>query len=448
MNRNIIKIKLLNLSRFFKNESGHFGLMGALSMGVLLLFIGATLDQTRIYEASEELQSIVDAAVISVSLDPELSESERQEKFRSFIEDRFADNELLVNPNFELATDLSAFDIRVTADISSGVNTLFGFFQSDNSNVSAAATTVTDSRTVEIALVLDISTSMTDSRLLEMKAAAKGFIEDIFANASSERLYISMVPYGGAVRLPPELISFLDPPEAEVEKYWQGGVWNGCLLMEPNDYQSGIANNGAFPYLPSYYTFGGSNGERNPWCPRAGNEVVGLTQDKQILFDTIDSFARSDGTVSGIGAAWGLTTLEPTWRNIYPNTESNLPFDFASNRRKIIILMSDGGSSHLIYPRDDDFEEALPFHVSTASTRRFRSSGEQNAAQQRTCDHIKSRGVDIYTVGFQIRNNTHRNNLASCASVGGGAFDADAGDLDESFNAIATQIANTRLTGS
>jgi len=224
--------------------------------------------------------------------------------------------------------------------------------------ISASARTITDSRTVEIALVLDISTSMNDSRLNEMKAAASNFIETLLDGPEAERIHISMVPYGGAVRLPQSMFFLLDPPEEEEEVYWPGGMWNGCLFMLPDDYQNGINIAANFPYLPSFWTFGGnSHRENNPWCPRVGNEVVGLTQDKEILLDTINNFSRSDGTVTGIAAAWGLTTLEPSWRGVYPNSEEEVPFDFEANRRKIMILMSDGGSSHLLYPNSNDFDE-------------------------------------------------------------------------------------------
>ena len=440
-------LNYLKKSPFWRNDSGHFGIMGALSISTLLLFAGVAIDQTRLQQASTELQFIVDAGVLAASIDPDISRSEREEILKKYIVNRISDHQLLKNPNVELSLERSVFDIRVTAKSTSDVNLFFGGPYRSDLGVSVVSETIIDTRTVEIAMVLDISTSMNDARLNEMKAAAKSFIDTLFNSPESERLYVSMVPYGGAVRLPQNFEFLLDPPDEDEEKYWLNGEWNGCFFMEPNDYQNGIPINGKFPYLPSFWTFGGNNGEMNPWCPRPGNEVVGLTQDKEVLFNTIDSFARSDGTVSGIGAAWGLTTLEPEWRGLYTNSEDeDVPFNFEPNRRKIILLMSDGGSSHLLYPRSNDFEDELPFHVPTNGNRRAQNSSAQNNAQQATCNYIVSRGVEIYTVGFQITNGNHIANLRNCASSDSFAFDASAGNLNESFEMIAGQISTIRLS--
>lgn len=165
------------------------------------------------------------------------------------------------------------------------------------------------------------------------------------------------------------------------------------------------------------------------------------------MVDTINNFSRSDGTVTGIAAAWALTTLDPQWRELYPNSELILPFDFEANRRKVMILMSDGGSAHLVFPRDTDLENSteLPLFAHRTDARVL-NSGEQNTAQQRTCDHIKSKDVEIFTVGFQIRNENHAANLRSCASASVNAFDAVEGNLNDSFDAIAGQVGITRLS--
>jgi len=426
------------LSRFKKpcvknlidDEQGNFATIAAVAMSTLLLFTGFTVDNMRLTQAASELQSITDAGVVAATSNPEFTQEERQAVFQNVVDTRSFQNDNLNNIQFTLSSEGTNGTATVKATTSADVALLFNGFFGDSSRVSKSAEATTDNRTIELAIVLDISSSMTNSRLKEMKEAASTFVEDMFDNDSADRVHISMVPYGGAVRLPQQLNFLLDPPTVQERAFWKGGVWNGCFFMLPDEYENGINRQAS----------------RNPWCPRQGNEVVGLTQDKQKLLNTISNFSRSDGTVTGIAAAWGLTTLNPDWRGVYPNTEAKIPFNYGGNRRKIMILMSDGGSSDLVYPLASDFDLALPFEAINNTSRRARSRGEQNTAQQRTCDHVQSVGVEMYTVGFQITDNTHINNLRNCASNDSQFFLAGAGDLGAAFEQIGGQVMGVRIS--
>ena len=253
-----------------------------------------------------------------------------------------------------------------------------------------------------------------------------------------------MVPFGGSVRLPQELIGFLDPPTVDEKQYWKGGVWNGCLLMFPDDYDNGIDPSGKFGYLPSFYSFN-VNGENNPYCPREGNEIVGLTQDKQLLLDKIDNFSRSDGTGTGLAAAWGVATISRGFRGVFPNVPNNMPWRFRDYRRKIVVLMSDGGISPLNFPRAVDFDTNLPFQ-SSALDSTIRTRDEQATAQNKVCDRAKSLGIEIYTIGLQISNTESVTRLKNCATSDSHFYEAGIGDLGEAFETIAGQVSAVRIS--
>jgi len=288
---------------------------------------------------------------------------------------------------------------------------------------------------------------MFDARLVAMQAASKGFVEDLLTSENANRTYVSMVPFGGTVRLPSEMAGFLNPPNVEDEIYWKNGVWNGCLFMFPGDYENGINRNGSFGYMPSFYSFGPTGGEENPWCPREGNELVGPTQEIERLTNTIDNFSRSDGTGTGMATAWALSTLRPEFRNVFPDTRAVLPYRFNPRRRKIIVLMSDGGSSSLVFPRDGDFDTDLPFRVPASGQAIQLGVGIQQAAQLKVCDYAKSLGVEIYTVGFQITRNDHRQDLIDCATDIEHYYDAvELDDLAVAFEAIAGNVSAVRIS--
>jgi len=185
----------------------------------------------------------------------------------------------------------------------------------------------------------------------------------------------------------------------------------------------------------------------NPWCPREGSELVGPTQEIEVFTDAIDNFTRSDGTGTGMATAWALNTLRPQFRNVFPGTRADLPFRFRKRRRKIIVLMSDGGSSGLVFPRHNDFDTNLPFKVPANPSSEERSTSEQQAAQLKTCDFAKSLGVEIYTVGFQITNDGHRQDLIDCATDLAHYYDAvELEDLDIAFEAIAGNVSGVRIS--
>jgi len=81
---NLKALKFLKNSKLWRNTHGNFATMGAIVLPVLMLFSGLTIDFIRVSQAEAELQSIVDAAVVAASADPELSESEREDIFKSY----------------------------------------------------------------------------------------------------------------------------------------------------------------------------------------------------------------------------------------------------------------------------------------------------------------------------------------------------------------------------
>ena len=71
------------------------------------------------------------------------------------------------------------------------------------------------------------------------QAASKAFVGTLLDEDSLvENVSISLVPYGGWVRVPDELEHMLEgtPPT----QHWADGVWNNCFFLAPNDYNGGV----------------------------------------------------------------------------------------------------------------------------------------------------------------------------------------------------------------
>jgi len=193
---------------------------------------GLAIDNMNLTQAAAELQSLTDAGVVAASKNTTLTRQERIVIFQQVLDAHEAGNKSLKDIEFDLTLDNSnPEEVNVSVFTSAEVPLLFSGFFGQKSEVVATSGGKADNRTVEIALALDISTSMFDARFEAMQDASKGFVEDLLTSESADRTFISMVPFGGTVRLPQEMIGFLNPPAEEDEIYWEGGTWNVTMKM-------------------------------------------------------------------------------------------------------------------------------------------------------------------------------------------------------------------------
>ena len=63
------------------------------------------------------------------------------------------------------------------------------------------------------------------------------------------------------------------------------------------------------------------------------------------------------------------------------------------------------------------------------------------------CENIKNEGVTLYTLTFDLDDGPIKDIMQACATTPGHYYDAsDSTALAESFNAIATDLSNLRLS--
>ena len=168
-----------NLKRFCCDTSGNFSAVAGVSMFAILMTGGFVVDHTRLTQASADLQSFTDAGVVAASSDPTFTLAEREAIIQNLFETQSYGSGELNDLKYNLTTDNENQNINVKLVASAQVPLLFNGFFGDRTQISTVSEATTDNRTVELALVLDISTSMNDSRLNEMKLAASGFVEEL-----------------------------------------------------------------------------------------------------------------------------------------------------------------------------------------------------------------------------------------------------------------------------
>lgn len=176
----------------------------------------------------------------------------------------------------------------------------------------------------------------------------------------------------------------------------------------------------------------------------ASNEVMPLTNDKAELKGKIDSLEAFGSTGGVLGTAFSWYMLSPEWKNVWtgqsqPKSYSLLTQLNSSGRpklRKIAILMTDGSYNTFRGWKGQDINMV-----------------SANAKQM--CANMKAKGIEIYTVGFDLDSlpaneaPVAKAMLQSCGSSVNHFYDSlDPAQLKQAFQEIGQNVSEvtTRLT--
>ncbi len=165
------------------------------------------------------------------------------------------------------------------------------------------------------------------------------------------------------------------------------------------------------------------------------------------LGNLIQTFQESNlgwGTYHGLGLVWGARLMAPD--GLFPAIAMDSPNGQPIQRH--MVLMTDG---QIGMRRDNYFSAGVQeaqwrWAPSSAGNinRELRLRGASRTAI--ACDLVKSRGITLWVVEFQV-GTTVTNNMRNCATSPDHAFSAaDAEELNVAFGAIAASIGGLRLT--
>lgn len=240
---------------------------------------------------------------------------------------------------------------------------------------------------VEISLVLDVSGSMrSNSRLTNLKIAAKDFIDTMVANTTDGKMSISIVPYATQVSLPEELYeqyNISTPGDT---------IYSRCVNFSASDFQTASLSltaqlEGTMHFTPwdsrtrdnrTYYN--PSRLINTPVCeddPR--REILPFQKDAATLKAYIEDFEAGGNTSIDIGMKWGTALLDPSARPAInalttgagatvPNDFSARPSEYTdADTVKVIVLMTDGQNTSQYYVESDHREGDSNVWFTTAS---------------------------------------------------------------------------------
>ena len=433
-----------NIFTRFKNDTrGNVSIIFGLSFLASISVIGAAFDLSLLNKSKQHAQYLADAAALA-ALQFDGSIAEKEAVFADYIQalaQISGRGEIPVTSHVNIEVSESALTLNAEVYVPHDLVMLHHLKGFDRIGLKTQAQKGIEN--VEIALVLDISSSMSGARIIEARKATSFFIEQLLSDVTLDnRVSISLVPFGGTVRVPVEMSNLLDTPLEDLEDYtenWIDEKWNQCFEFDAEDTKNGIKPDGEYRVTPDYWSWN----RNNPWCPRSGSELVPLTSNKKALIDKIATLTLSDGTGSDHGMAWGVETLNHAWFNKFPAALENTPAANNDKTKKVIVFMSDGGITSQHHVREVNMTGTVPYN----SKRHVRVSfGNSLDAFYGACDRAKTNDMEVFTIGFNLNRTAHKDFLTNCATTANHYIDARTGDLEQVFGGIAAEISPLRVS--
>ncbi len=429
-------------ARFTRNESGNFALVFAATSTVLAMAVGMAVNFAQLSAARSNLLNALDSAVVSTARDITtglIKEKDAPKSVLAFLKANTRDG-------IAFADSLNLDDIRldkiarqVLATASVDVPLAFPVFTTASTQrVTVDSAAVYSDRTIEVAMMLDITGSMSGQKIKDLKTAASNAVETFLAGNAGvvPRVRVAIVPYADSVNV----------GELAIGVYGEKKFTTGePPALDPLVLASAVAHSnkdtcatdrkGSNAYTDASPLIAMVNRDyRLNYCPKA--ELQPLTTDKAKLLDTIADFKANGYTGGGIGVQWTRYMLSPDWASVLPASSTPAPYK-QKKSAKYAILMTDG-----------EFNTAFADVADEAKVHQQDTKSANNA--RRHCTEMKKDGIEIFTIGFKLDQPAAKNVLKSCASPDKSAvahyYEASSGaELDAAFREIAANIERLAL---
>lgn len=469
---------------FARDTKANVVMIFALALLPIFIVIGFAIDNNRHVTYQQKLQTALDFAALATAR--QAREEDLNDAEMTVVAQRFFNSQFEFSPDVSL-NPLAAravgneVELTATGTLDTSMMMLIGQPTMPLGSVSAV---VYDIQTpVELTLVLDTSGSMSGSKLTALKSAAKSLVDVLLPStipANNGPVKVSVVPFARYVNVGTDkrLESWIDvEPDrdqprtscsittesyedagCERESYsctrWRGSIENGDRESYEGTCWRWDCPSGAdpvevcTPWTREWRWYGCVESRDNPLnikdedyltdpvvgfvttngnlCPAPIQE---LTNSQQKSYDAIDALTARNDTYIATGLTWGLRTLS-----------SNAPFSegedyttFAADEgRKALVLMSDGANTR-----------------SPSSNGKHNSTDEDNANSitLEVCTEIKSKGIELYTIAFELDDVDTKAMLETCATDTDSYYDADnAAELQVAFDDIARDLTELAIS--
>jgi len=448
---------------FNQNEKGTILPTAAIMITALGLAAGAAVDYSRYAKAKTLMDTALDAAILDAGArlgQGQPVDDKFKDDFNAFFNANivgrggFTDNFEIVSFSADETTG------KVDATAAASVNTtLMRIGGLETMDVSSTSGGIFERNDTEVTIMLDVTGSMSGSKINALRSAASEAIDILLPNGTSTRnTRVGIVPYASSINA-----------HRYAKRATQGNnttlvASTGAFINHNNNVPTNkcVTDRGGLEAATnvSYKTAPvGSdkrsiqNSVRDLRCPNS--KILPLTNDASELKMEIGNLQAAGFTAGSLGIAWSYYMLSPQWNKLWnnPNHEAAA---FSNDVTKVAILMTDG-VFNTAYANISDNAVAKNGQVRGPFASVDALNSSQNISAE-LCENMKNDGITVYTIGFDLdgipganaRNNAI-NLLDNCATddTSGQIFFYRAEnetELRQTFQSIAKDITSLRLT--
>jgi Flp pilus assembly protein TadG len=381
-------VVLILLQRFISDRRGNMAVMFALFILSITMVAGGALDVVTANTAKDRLSDALDAALLAGAGSLSISDDLAKTTAGTYLS-RNAAGANNLRYSFNVNDDVLSGEASATS-----TTVFLGLFgiQEIPIKAEAAATVGAGSGGMELAIVVDVSGSMTGS-IPSLRASITDLLGTIYEDEDSlENTWISIIPFSGRVNVTNYGESWFAsgqiPATAAFSQVNEWGITSSAASRcKINAYTASAPRlcasrrtgdnqwTNALPSDERFRMFGGA-AEVCP-VPRA----QGLTQSRSTLQQITNNLCAGQGTSTQEGMAWGWRAVSPRWKGLWGDPD--LPLDYEDSPGKFVIIMTDGAN----HPG----QSGDTISVSQA-----------DAELLKTCDAMKREGIVIYAITYNM----------------------------------------------
>ena len=459
------------VSAFWKDTYGGMTAFTAMIFSFMLLAFGMGVDFMRHETLRAELQNAVDRGLLAAAAHKQTMDLETT--LRSYIR-----STNFVQDGYQLSVNQSSVNglKKVTATASYDMSTYFLKLAGINTvAVVANGAAIEGVDTIELSLVLDVSTSMsynttggsTDSRMDVLKTSAKQFVQTLISNSPQDKLTINLVPFAGQVN--PGSVAFNRLNSGVVHNY------SNCVEFASSDFGSttlptsnSMAQMQYFNFsIPWNQKYGVTYSEIGwGWCPGGDEEeIIYHSSNVAQLQQAIEDLNTHEATGTQIGMKWGVSLLDPTSRDLTGDLVSSndvktkfagLPRNYSDKKnRKYLVIMTDGNTTQQlrVKPWYYDSSGERDYWANNLSNNQaehflFNTTTTSSARNQflAVCQAAKDAGIVVFTIGFDVAvGSAAHTDMSACATSSSHFYDVDGLQLQSAFSSIVATIQKLKL---
>lgn len=434
------------VGEFEGSTKGNVSVLGSLSIIGLLLAAGSAIDFANVVDTNTALSSAVDAAALQASATGSSDTDTLDDRVTASLDYNYNEARYGELINRDLSVSGDTLTLTATARYRTAFLRVFGI---DHVDVPVTAEVMKGGVNIELALVLDTTSSMSSSDMASLKTAAKALAETVInGDQSGYSTRVAVIPYSYGVNL------------GTVASDARGAVTSGTCTSPGCSYYSFTRSDGSsasYGIMDCATERTGSEAYTdasvkaapvgrlyapNAFYCRSTNEILPLTSDIGTIEDRIDSLVQGGATAGQIGVAWGWYTVSP---DIGMWTGEQAPAAYgAENTEKIVVIMTDG-EFNISYCNG---VMSKNYYQGSDRINCNATNGSPTSQAKSLCTAMKAEGITVYTVGYDISNNsTAKSLLSDCASDSAKYYlSSSTAELEAAFSYIADEIVSLRLS--